>query len=156
MTATSSGYVVGSSEGSVWDMLPGRPVAFKLLCDQTGGSIAVFEEVVPPGIGTSLHIHHTSDEVIYILAGEFTVRLDEESKPASAGAWIFIPRGSVHGWRNRGRENGRAFFIFTPGDGAKYVEEQRFLGTSGPEIDPAMRDALRQRHGFEIVMRDWE
>jgi quercetin dioxygenase-like cupin family protein len=148
--------MVASSEGPVWDMLPGRPVAFKLLCDRTGGNIAVFEEVVPPGIGTALHVHRTSDEVIYILAGEFTVRLDEESKPVSAGAWIFIPRGTVHGWRNSGRENGRAFFIFTPGDGAKYVEEQRFSGRFGPDIDPAIRDELRQRHGFEFIARDWE
>jgi hypothetical protein len=48
-------------------MAPGRPTAFKLPCDQTDGSIAVFEEVVPTGMGTPLHIHHTSDQVIHIL-----------------------------------------------------------------------------------------
>jgi quercetin dioxygenase-like cupin family protein len=97
MTTTSNGYVVASSEGPVWDMVPGRPVSLKLLCDQTGGNIAVFEEVVPPGIGTSLHIHRTSDEVIHILSGEFTVPLGERSQRVAAGAWIFIPRGSAHG-----------------------------------------------------------
>jgi len=156
MTTTSSGYVVAPSEGPVWDMLPGRPVAFKLLCDQTGGSIAVFEEVVPPRGGTSLHIHRDSDEVIHIVNGEFTVRLGERSQNVPAGAWIFIPRGSPHGWRNCGRQDARAFFIFTPGDGAKYVEEQRFQGKPGPEIDPAIRHALQQRHGFEFITRDWE
>jgi quercetin dioxygenase-like cupin family protein len=144
MTTTSNGYVVASSEGPVWDMVPGRPVSLKLLCDQTGGNIAVFEEVVPPGIGTSLHIHRTSDEVIHILSGEFTVRLGERSQRVAAGAWIFIPRGSAHGWRNSGPEAGQAFFIFTPGDGAKYVEEQRFQEVSGPEIDLHPRDEPRR------------
>jgi hypothetical protein len=32
MNATSCGYVVASSEGPVWEMVPGRPVAFRLLC----------------------------------------------------------------------------------------------------------------------------
>jgi quercetin dioxygenase-like cupin family protein len=137
-------------------MLPGRPVAFKLLCDQTGGNIAAFEEVVPPGVGTSLHIHRSSDEAIHILSGEFTVRLGERSQRASTGAWIFIPRGLAHGWRNCGPEDGRAFFIFTPGDGAKYVEEQRFHGTSGLDIDPAVRDELRTRYGFELITRHWQ
>jgi hypothetical protein len=50
MTTTAAGYIVQSSQGPIWEMLPGRPVAFKLLCDQTGGNIAVFEEVVPLGL----------------------------------------------------------------------------------------------------------
>ena len=59
-------------------MEPGRPAAFKLMCEETGGNIAVFEEVVPPGGGTPLHIHRTSDEVIYVVSGEFAFRLGEE------------------------------------------------------------------------------
>jgi quercetin dioxygenase-like cupin family protein len=156
MVTVAEGCIVTSSEGPVWDMVPGRPVAFRLLCDQTGGSIAVFEEVVPPGLGTSLHIHWTSDEAIHFLEGDFTVRIGEETRSVSAGTWVFIPRGTAHGWRNSGSGSGRATFIFTPGDGAKYVEEQRHYGKPGPEVDPAVRDVLRQRHGFEIISRDWE
>jgi len=47
-------------------MGPGRPTTFKLLSEQTSESVAVFEEVVPAGVGTPLHRHPTSDEVIYI------------------------------------------------------------------------------------------
>src|ERR1039458_9661103 len=128
MATNARGYVVASSEGPSWDMSPGRPAIFKLLSEQTGGRIAVFEEVVPPGEGTPLHRHRTSDEVIYVLSGEFTIRLGDENKPVSEGAWIFIPQGSVHGWRNSGREEGRMFYIFTPGDAAKAFEEMRFQG----------------------------
>ena len=62
----------------MWDMEPGRPAAFKLMCDETGGKVAAFEEVVPPGGGTPLHIHRTSDEVIYVVSGEFAFQLGDE------------------------------------------------------------------------------
>ena len=140
-------------------MLPGRPVAFKLLCDRTGGNIAgVFEEVVPPGIGTALHVHRTSRrEVIYILAGRIhCAARRESSKPVSAGAWIFIPRGTVHGWRNSGRENGRASSSSRQATAPSMLKSSGFRDDFGPDIDPAIRDELRQRHGFEFVARDWD
>ena len=60
------GYAVAKNEGDVWEMEPGRLAVFKLLAMQTGGSVAVFEETVPVGAGTPLHIHRTSDEILYV------------------------------------------------------------------------------------------
>ena len=148
--------MVALAEGPVWDMELGRPAAFKLLSDQTSGKIAVFEEVVPPGSGTPLHIHRTSDEVIYVVSGQFTFRLGDESKEVFGGAWVFIPLGSVHGWRNSGHEDGRVFFIFTPGAGAKAFEEMRLQGIPLPDIDPTTREEIFQRHGYEFITWDWQ
>ena len=50
---------------------------------------------------------------------------------------------------------GRAFFIFTPGDGGKTVEEMRFLMRYGLDITPAEREGIWKRHGTEFVTRDW-
>jgi quercetin dioxygenase-like cupin family protein len=136
-------------------MEPGRPAVFKLLSEQTGDKIAVFEEIVPPGMGTPLHIHHTSDEVVHVLSGEFTFRFGDEQRVVSGGSWVFIPLGSVHGWRNSGSEDGRASFIFTPGAGAKVFEEMRFQGVALPDIDPAIRDEIFERHGFEFITWEW-
>lgn len=156
MAESVKGFVVASEEGPVWDMEPGRPAAFKLLSEQTDGKIAVFEEVVPPGGGTPLHIHRTSDEVIYVVSGEFLFRLGEESRRVSGGSWVFIPLGSVHGWRNSGHEDGRVFFIFTPAAGARCFEEMRFAGIPLPDIDPARREETFRRHGYEFITADWE
>lgn len=150
------GYVVASGEGPVWDMEPGRPAFFKLLSDATGERIAVFEEIVPPGAGTPLHVHRTSDEVLFIISGEFTFRLGDETKRVSAGAWVFVPLGTLHGWRNSGTEDGRAAFIFTPGAGAKAFEEMRLQGKPIPDIEPSVREAIFQRHGYEFVTADWD
>ena len=156
MTSGSQGYAVASDEGPAWDMEPGRPAVFKLLADDTGGKVGVFEEVVPPGVGTPLHIHRNSDEVFYVFSGDFTFRLGDVSRRVSAGAWVFVPLGAVHGFRNSGAEAGRLLFVFTPGAGAKAFEEMRLQGKPLPEIDPAIRDAIFARHGYELIDRDWE
>jgi quercetin dioxygenase-like cupin family protein len=155
MATEPKGFVVASGEGPVWDMEVGRPAAFKLMSEATGGKIAVFEEVVPPGGGTPLHIHRTSDEVIYVLSGEFTFRLGDETKKVGAGGWVFVPLGSIHGWRNTGTANGEVFFIFTPGAGARAFEEMRLELLPIPDIDAERREAIFVRHGYEFVTADW-
>jgi quercetin dioxygenase-like cupin family protein len=156
MQPHTAGFIVASHEGPTWDMEVGRPATFKLLSDQTGGRMGVFEETVPPLMGTPLHIHHTSDEAIYIVSGQFSVRLGERTHAASAGSWIFIPLGSVHGWRNSGTEDGRMFYIFSPAAGARPFEEMRLQHTPLPDITPAVRDEIFARHGHEMVAFEWE
>ena len=53
-------------------MEPDRTATFKLLSEQTGDSVAIFEELIPAGFGTALHLHHTSDEAMCVLSGAFS------------------------------------------------------------------------------------
>jgi quercetin dioxygenase-like cupin family protein len=156
MSLKSDGFIVASHEGPTWEMEAGRPTIFKLLSHQCGGSIAIFEEVVPPGMGTPLHIHRTANEVIYIVSGEFAIRLGDITQIAYAGSWIFIPLGSTHGWRNCGSNDGRAFFVFAPGAGAAAFEEMRLQGMPLPDIDPKVRTEVFERNGYEFITWDWE
>ena len=71
------------------------------------------------------------------------------------GSWVFIPLGSVHGWRNSGSEDGRVFFIFTPGAGAMAFEEMRSHEIPLPDIDPDKRDEIFRRHGYDFITWDW-
>lgn len=151
MTISIHSHIVAPDEGPVWDMEPGRPAIFKLLSEQTGDSVAIFEEIVPVGSGTPFHIHHTSDEVIYIFEGEFTFKIGEQMVNRGAGAWIFIPRGVAHAWKNSGRGPGRACYIFTPAEGAKVFEELRLLQLPMPAIEPATLEMTCRRYGYEMV-----
>jgi quercetin dioxygenase-like cupin family protein len=137
-------------------MEPGRPTTFKLLSEQTSGSVSVLEELVPVGAGTPLHIHHTSDEIIFLLAGELTIRLGIRVSTIGAGTWVFIPKGTAHGWKNMSKTPVRAAFVFTPADGPKVFEELRLLELPIPSIDPKTLEALCKLHGFEIISFDWE
>src|SRR5882724_7325372 len=155
--ATKEGCIVSAEQGPIWQMEPGdkRPMTFKLLSEQTGGSISAFEETVPTGAGTPLHIHHTSDEVIHLLAGELTIKLGTQRSTINAGAWVFIPRGTTHGWRNRGKAAAQAAYVFTPSDGATGFEGMRMLGPM-QSIPQETKDALLKRAGFELVSVEWE
>lgn len=97
MALTAKVCIVSPEQGPVWDMEPGRPTTFKLLSDQTSGSMSVFEELVPVGAGTPLHIHRTSDETIHLLAGELKIKLGTQVTTIGAGTWVFIPQTPLTG-----------------------------------------------------------
>lgn len=151
----AKGRIVSATEGLNWDMSPGRTVSHKLMSEHTGDLLSIFEETAPAGAGTPLHIHRTSDEVIHLTEGQLTVKLGDEVKSASPGTWIFIPRGTTHGWRNTGAVPARASYMFTPSDGAKFFEESRQLGPMGP-ANMAKMIALMKRYGYELVALAWE
>jgi quercetin dioxygenase-like cupin family protein len=156
--ASAKGRIVSPAQGLNFEMGPGRSITYKLLSEQTGDSLSVFEETVPPGAGTPLHIHRTSDEVIHLLTGELTIKLGTEVTTISPGTWIFIPRGTTHGWKNRGDVPVRASYTFTPSDGAKVFEEARLLGPI-PSDNPATMakfGALMKRYGYELVALEWD
>ena len=57
---------------------------FQLLCrDRRGGA--------PP-----LHIHHREDETFYLIAGEITFLLGDQRIDATAGDFVFAPKGVSH------------------------------------------------------------
>lgn len=150
------GVVVSTAgEGRRWEMEPGRFAVFRVLSGETGGSTAVFEESVPPGAGTPLHIHHPSDEVIFVRSGSFTFRMGDETRTVDAGGWVFIPRGLVHGWRNTGPDKGELSFVFTPAAGAVCFEELSAYDCLIPEVPEDELVATFIRHGYELVTFEW-
>jgi oxalate decarboxylase/phosphoglucose isomerase-like protein (cupin superfamily) len=52
--------------------------------------------------------------VIYVLEGRLRVRLADAVHAASAGSFIFIPKGVSHTWQNAGDEWARLLVLFTP------------------------------------------
>ena len=77
MTA-SKGFVVPAGGGKhVGDNEPDRFSHLKLLTDQTHGSIMMFEQAVPAGTKSWFHLHHNSDEVAWVLEGEFSFKIGD-------------------------------------------------------------------------------
>jgi quercetin dioxygenase-like cupin family protein len=113
---SKNGMVVQPGQEVVWQMEPDRTATFKLLSEQTGDSVAIFEELIPAGFGTALHLHHTSDEAMCVLSGDFSFKIGDSVSRGSAGTWAFMPRETAHAWKNSGAKAGRALFMFTPAD----------------------------------------
>jgi quercetin dioxygenase-like cupin family protein len=150
---SSKSYVTLPGQEPVWKMAPGRTAALKLLNEQTGQSVMAFEEVTPVGTATPFHLHRNSDEVMYVLSGQYSFKIGDDFSTGGPGTCAFMPRGIPHAWKNSGTETGRALFMYTPGAAGKMFEEavrlQRPLRTS-TILDPAVAQ-LFDRYGFEIV-----
>ncbi|MBV8193799.1 MAG: cupin domain-containing protein [Alphaproteobacteria bacterium] len=147
MTTMTKGLVVPAGGGTHLDMsAPGRFAQLKLLGGETTGSIMMFEETVPPGTKSTRHLHHDSDEVVWVLEGEFSFQIGDVAGQGGPGTCAFLPRNVPHAWKNCGSTTGRALFLYTPAAAGGYIEEMLQPATSEEELD-----ARRRKHHWEIV-----
>src|SRR5215472_8900628 len=143
----AKGLVVLPGQGPVWNMAPGRSATLKLQSSQTAESVMMFEEAAPAGTVTNFHLHRDSDEVAYILSGQVTFKIGDQTTVGGPGTCAFIPRGIAHAWKSTGKETGRVLFIFTPAEAGKAFEElQQLQCPVGSMAAPVF-----QRHGAEVV-----
>lgn len=147
MTA-SKGFVVPAGGGKHFNMkAPGRVSAMKLLGHETNQSIMMFEETLPAGTLSLHHLHRDSDEVAWVLEGEFTFKIGEEVTVGGPGTCAFFPRNVPHAWKNSGNTTGRVLFLYTPASAGAYVQE---LMENRPSTDEGMA-RLRERHRWEVL-----
>jgi mannose-6-phosphate isomerase-like protein (cupin superfamily) len=106
---------------------------FKLSSEETVGSLAVVEIVAFPQNGPPPHIHHHEDESFYILDGTFSVLVGDRSFEAGTGAFVHIPKGTLHTYKNVGVAPGRLLVILTPGGFENLWREIR---------EPAQQDSV--------------
>ncbi|HEY3100161.1 MAG TPA: cupin domain-containing protein [Methylomirabilota bacterium] len=147
---TAKGLVVPASGGTRFDMnAPGRFADVKLVGRQTGESVMVFEETVPAGTKSTLHLHHDSDEVAWVLEGEIIFMIGDEVSVGGPGTCAFFPRNVRHAWKNSGSHTGRVLFLYTPASAGAYVEE--LMHRAGAPMNDAERKELRERYQWEIL-----
>jgi quercetin dioxygenase-like cupin family protein len=147
----AKGLVVKSGEGAVWNMSPGRSAELKLQNAETAESVMAFEETAPPGTDTTFHLHYDSDELVYVLSGEFTFKIDDQVTIGGPGTCAFIPRGVAHAWKNSGAEPGRALFLYTPGGAGRIFEEARRLQRPLSSMDDREIAEFFKRFGWETI-----
>ena len=145
------GIVVQPGQGLVASYTPGRSIVLKLLCGATDDSIMLFEETIPVGIKSTLHLHHDSDEVAYVLSGEVTFKIGDEVTVGGPGTSAFMPRGVPHAWKNTGTETARALFLYTPAKAGGLIEEQQRTGRMFNAMSRQELADLLQRHGWELL-----
>jgi mannose-6-phosphate isomerase-like protein (cupin superfamily) len=90
----------------------------------TGDALSFYEYVSEPGVtGPPQHIHHGHDETFYIVDGTYEFTFGTEQVTAGPGAFLFVPRGRPHTFRNAGTESGRFVGTFAPARFAEYFRE---------------------------------
>ena len=127
----------------------GRAFLMKLPCAATGDSIMMFEEVVPAGTKSTLHLHHDSDEVAYVLSGEVTFLIGDEVTTGGPGTYAFMPRGVQHAWKSTA--DGRVLFLYTPGKAGGLIEEQQRTGRKFAMMSETELADILGRHGWKMI-----
>jgi mannose-6-phosphate isomerase-like protein (cupin superfamily) len=77
---------------------------------------------LPAGTASLYHLHRDSDEVAWVLAGQFTFKIGAEVAVGGPGTCAFMPRNVPHAWKNTGSETGRVLFLYTPAAAGGLIE----------------------------------
>lgn len=126
----------------------GDQATFLLTGADTGGKYTMFRYVVSPGGGPPLHRHDDEDEWFLVLEGSGEFYGDGKWTTVPEGGSVFMPRGSVHSFRNPGNTP-LVLLIHTSPSGfetffARCREE--FAKESGPDMDAIL--AIAAEHGI--------
>ena len=103
---------------------------------QSGGKYDVVRATVPPAGGPPPHCHSREDELFYVVAGEFEFLRDDARFTAGPGTSVFLPRGSVHCFKNVGETVGTLIVVTTPSGFAEFVAD---AGEPALDRNPAGR-----------------
>ena len=145
---SATGIVIPAGGGKHLDgAAPGRFFDLKLVRGETEGSVMLFEETLPPGTKSLYHLHRDSDEVAWVIAGEISFRIGEETSVGGPGTCAFMPRNVPHAWKNSGSGTARVVFLYTPAAAGGYIEE---LLEHRPQNDQESK-ALADRHRWKIL-----
>lgn len=127
----------------------GGPAIIKAASDETAGSFAYIENVIPPKQGPPLHIHAGEDEMWLVLEGDLRFKADDEILSAPQGSFVFVPRGTAHCFQNIGEAPARIAVMFTPA-GMERFFEQHAQFPAGP-VDPAEYRRIATENGMTMV-----
>ena len=92
---------------------------------EEGGPYSIVEDATQgPYEGPPPHIHLRQDESFYVAQGEFVFVVGDREIPGPVGAFVRVPKGTVHTWRNVGSGIGKLVMTFSPaGDVERFFEE---------------------------------
>jgi quercetin dioxygenase-like cupin family protein len=128
-------------------------IRFLVTGENSSGTVAVFEVVVPAGqrLMGPAHSHDHYEETIYGIEGVLTWTVDGNPIDVGPGQALCIPRGAIHRFDNNGSQDSKVLCMATPAAiGPQYfreIAEALNAAAGGPPDRARMMDIMR-RHGL--------
>jgi mannose-6-phosphate isomerase-like protein (cupin superfamily) len=138
----------------------GEVVTCKITSERTGGAYSLFEVVSEPGGGPPPHVQHREDEAFYVLEGEYEF-LDDDGRTirVGKGSLVYVPKGTLHTYKNINDKPGRMLVSQTPGGlHERFFEEIGELATDGcrqvseGSVDIEKIAVIAAEYGIEIPL----
>jgi mannose-6-phosphate isomerase-like protein (cupin superfamily) len=149
----------GPGEGeALWWL--GMLATIKATKEQTGGQYTLVEILAPDGYEAILHVHHQEDEGFYILEGEMTFYVGEQTVKARPGSYLLGPKDVPHAFTV---DSGpaRLLFVLSPaglegliremGEPARSLEVPPQPQGPPDEAEMERMAAIAARYGAEIL-----
>ena len=123
-----------------------RLVTTRVAAERTGWAYSLFEIEVGPGGGEGPHIQHREDEYLYVLEGFFSLLVEDAASEAGPGTHVYVPKGTLHAYRNVGGRTGRMLVVHTPGG-----PQERFVAAAGESATGPAPSARTSPEGFGVL-----
>ena len=131
------------------------PLAMRFLItgEDSSGSIAAFELTVSGAqrLAAPAHSHDHYEETIYGIDGTLTWTVDGREIEVGPGQALCIPRGAIHRFDNREKQDAKALCVITPAAiGPQYFRESaEVINAAAPDPpDRAKMAEIMRRHGL--------
>ena len=116
--------------------------------EQTGGRLTVIYNTDAPGDGPPPHVHAHEDEMFLVVDGQYSYCVDGRWTEVGPGGVVYLPRGTVHCYRNVGTTPSHQWIITTPAGFerffARFADELARAG--GPDMSRIVSISLE--HGI--------
>jgi quercetin dioxygenase-like cupin family protein len=129
-------------------------VHFKVRGELTGGSFAIVEHPIEPGVLVDPHTHRNEDELSYVLKGTIWARVGDQEIEATAGSYVWKPRGILHTFWNSGPEPARILEVISPAGFERLFEQVAELLEHPTETTEADVYELCRQYGLTFD-RTW-
>jgi quercetin dioxygenase-like cupin family protein len=148
-------------EGEAWWWGGVSLATIKATGKETGGHYALVEVLGAEGEEVSLHVHHREDEAFWVIEGELTFQVGDETIKASPGSFLFGPKDVPHGFTV---DSGpaRLLFLLSPAGFEEFIyatsepARERTLPppTEGPPSEAEMEQlgAVARKYGCELLV----
>ena len=132
--------------------------------EQTNGTYALIDMLIPPEGGPGPHSHADVQEAFYIVDGEIEVTTKEKTYTAKKGDYVNIPfNGPVHKFTNKTNEAAHILCFVTPSGMENMFEEIGQPVTAGqflpkPDMTPEMKEkfeSIATKYGQKLYPPDY-
>jgi quercetin dioxygenase-like cupin family protein len=128
-------------------------VHFLLTGENSGGTIAVFEVIIPGAqrLNAPAHSHNHYEETTYGVEGVLTWTVDGKQIDVGPGQALCIPRGAVHRFDNNTAHDAKVLCVVTPAAiGPQYFRDaaEVLKAAAGGPPDRARMVEVMLRHGL--------
>ena len=118
--------------------------------EHTGGTFSAIFAEVKPGEGPPPHLHRDREEYFFVVEGTYSLSVNGNESTIGPGTLVFVPRGTVHAFKNVSSTVGKMLEWTIPGDNGDYFRAMNKMETTGG-FNPETFAAINRQFVTEFI-----